>query len=106
MIQPAEDASSDRGTDDNRTIPVIIGPVADFGRFADNLVRRRQHEIGILHFGDRLHPVHCRPDGYTGNRRLSQRRIHDTLFTELFLQPLGGGEYPAFDADILAEYEH
>ncbi|MNI84581.1 hypothetical protein D3C73_1414970 [compost metagenome] len=102
MVQPAEDPPSDRRADHHRTAPVVIGAVTDFGCFADNLISRRKHEIRVLHFGNRLHAIHGCTDSHPGYRRLRQRRIHHTFFPELLLQPFGGGEDTALDANILS----
>ncbi|CDN43440.1 hypothetical protein BN871_CZ_00110 [Paenibacillus sp. P22] len=106
MIEATEDAAADRRADDERAGPVVVRAVTDFGRLADDLVRRREHEVRILHFRDRLHAVHGRSDRDSGDRRFRQRSVHDAGLAELLLKAFGRRENAALDAYILTEHEY
>ncbi len=97
MIQAAENTAADWRADNERTRPVIIRAVTDFGRFADDLIRCREHEIGILHFRDRLHAIHRRTDCNACNGRFRKRRIKRAMLAELLQQTFRCREHAAFE---------
>ena len=94
-------AGAGRHADHQRHAELVARHVAHCGRGVEDLVEREQAEIHRHQFDDRAHAGHRRADAGAGKPGLRQRRIANSLRTELGKQALAHRVAAAVAADVL-----
>jgi hypothetical protein len=106
VVQRPVDAGPERRPDRDRAAERPVAAVADPRGLLDDLVHRREDEVGELDLGDRPQPVGGRADAHAGDHRLRERRVDHAVIAELRPEPVRREEDAAFLADVLAEHDH
>jgi hypothetical protein len=94
------------GADDHRHPVAALRAEAHPGDLALDLVEGLAAEAEELQLADRHQPAAGQPDGGADDHRLGQRHVDDAVGAEALLQPLGGPEHAAVDADVLTQQHH
>ena len=105
VVQGSVNAAAVRGPDDHRHTEVTVRAIPDARSLLNDLVESREDEVGELHLGDRDQAVDGHPDADAGDQGLVQRRVEDTLLTELVEESHRGAEDTAACTDVLAEHD-
>ena len=103
MMLGCVDAAAKRRSQHHRTAQTAPGPVAHATGMTDHLVDGRINEAHKLYFGDRLETLGRHADRDPGQQVFRERRIHDPIRTEFFLQTRRCAENSTVDANVLAE---
>ncbi len=106
VVVAATDTPADRRADHHRHRVLAAAPVAELGRFADDLVEGREDEIRELDFGDGAETVERHADRRADDAAFGERRVDHTVFTELVVEAGGDAEHAAHLADVLTEDDH
>jgi hypothetical protein len=75
----------------------------DLRGLIDDLIQCERQEVAEHHVDDRPEPRHRRADGKTGETRLGDRRVDDTMDAELLDETVQHVERRAGFGDVLAE---
>src|SRR4051812_19323801 len=89
----------------HRATQPSLRPMPQASGVVQDLVDRRIGEARELDFGHRPQALGGHADRHAGDQPLGERRVGDALGTEALLQPGGGAEYAAVDADVLAQHD-
>ena len=106
VVQRSVDAGPERRPDRDRAFERPVASIPDPGRLLDDLVHRREDEVGELDLGDRAQPVRGGADAHSGDHRLRERRVDHPVVAELRPEPVRGEEDAALLADVLAQHDH
>ena len=99
------DVAAERRADDHRHAEAALGAEAHPGDLTLDLVERLAAEPEELELGHRHEPAAGQPDRRADDDRLRERHVDDAVVAEAGLQPVGGAEDAAVDADVLAEQD-
>jgi hypothetical protein len=104
MMLGGVDSAAVRCSNHHRTGQPAAGAIAHAREVIDDLIERRIKKAHELDFSDGLQAMRGHADGHARDGRFGERRVLHTILAEAFLQPCGGPEHAAVDADVLADH--
>ena len=105
VVQRAVDAAAIRRAERHRAREGAVRAEAHARRLGQDLVERREDEVGELDLRHRPQAVDRGADRDADDHRLGQRRVQHAVAAELVVQPVGGEEDAALLAHVLAQHD-